>query len=428
MKKVLPQAHRWFLHRFLLGIGVFLGLQAFLIMGGVPLALHIYQSGQKELLIREALGVIMDHQHPVSLDVLAGGPFIVFDIQGNLVFSNRGQGRSLDPANLTPVVWENSQVGWVYTGETAFLTQEANKRFLFALGGLFLFSLAASLGVGLVWTKASAGRLTGLFRDLKYDITTLSSRTLVPARDAPFQELEDISRGLEDLGNSLRESDQHQREFLQDIAHDLRTPLSGIRGQLEALADGVLDPETRRFQAMIGETDRLVTMISNITLLFQTESFRAQIRELVSIPDLFKDLHYRFERQISERKIEWKVYWEIPHLFADRNLVLRALGNLIENSLTYGAEMKTLKLGAQKEGSRSILWVEDDGPGVLESDLTKIFQRHWRGDPGRSTPGSGLGLSIVASIANMHGGSATAFLVKSGGLRVELSFPIPPMN
>lgn len=415
-----PQARTWFLKRFLFGIGVFLSLQAIFIGGGIPLTLHFYQKGQWELLTREALGVILDHSHQVSPEVLSGGPFIVFDRSGKLVYSNRGQGRSLDREALTPVFSDGSKVGSVYTGETAFLTQEANKRFLHSLTQLFLLSLVASLGVGLVWARMSAGRLTGLFQDLRKDLESLPSRVSVPVRLTPFQELEDITRGLESLGETLREADKRQKEFLQDITHDLRTPLAGIRGQLEALSDGVLEPDPVRFKNMLGETDRLVEMINDLSLLFRTESLKTLNLEHFETWDNFRELQHRFEKEISENRIQWVQEGSSIKILADRNLLLRALGNVVENSLRYAAGLNVLKLGSMLQDNVIVFWIQDDGPGVEEKDRSRLFERHWRGDQGRTTPGSGLGLSIAASIVRKHGGDIDATEAIGGGLRIEI--------
>lgn len=414
----LPRARTWFLGRFLGILAALAALQALLVGVGVPLALDQYQRDQTRRLTEAALSVILDHNHPVDPEILASGPFLVFDAQGELVFTNRGQGRSLDSRVLTPVVWEGNSVGQVYTGETSFLTRSSHQRFLATLMGLFLVSLVASVVVGWVGAWWSARRLTQVFSGLEDDLRALGQGRGGEPRSAPFVELDTIGRSLAAVGRQLGEAEERQRAFLQDVSHDLRTPLAGLRGQLEALADGVLVPEGPRFHRMLTEVDALEVLIRNLSLLLRTEVATLDAQPF-DWAEVVADLAFRYEPVLGARGVGWRPPPSLVVL-GDRALTTRAAGNLVDNALEHAQGLTTIAWGGVVTPEGPVLWMENDGAPVEVATLERMFDRHWRGDPGRTRPGAGLGLAIVRSVATLHGGTVAALPGSQGGLRFEL--------
>lgn len=416
-------ARTWFFTRFLLGLGAFLGLQALLIGLGVPFLLGLHEEHQTQILTREALKVIQDPSHEPPEDILSAGPFLVYGAQGNLLFSNRGMGRGLPAAARAPVVKDGRTLGWVYNGETAFLHKEANVRFLVTLGQLFLLSLIGSMGIAMVWAAHHGKKIALLFGGLKEDVAQIALGKQAALRSAPFNELEAISQELQVLGRTLSQAEQKQKDFLQDITHDLRTPLAGLRSQLEGMADGVLTATPERIAGLFSETDRMEALINDLSFLFRTEGSLPLKKDQIHLPQLWEDLRFRFEGALSSHSTFWTSQLQITSLSADRLLLQRALSNLVENALSHGAGATRINLGSESSAMGIKIWVEDNGPGVPEDLLNRIFERHFRGDPGRSSKGSGLGLSIVQAIMEKHCGQVVAENNRSGGLKVTLYFP-----
>lgn len=241
-------------------------------------------------------------------------------------------------------------------------------------------------------------------------------------------EVGQLARDFNQLAHTLERNEQMRREFMADISHELRTPLAVLRGELEALEDGVrkLDSDSlRSLQQEVGQLNKLVDDLYELSLAdVGALTYRKQPLDLVAL--LHQSLAGAAERcQERGLSLELQLPLEGLTVLGDANRLRQLISNLLENSLRYtdaGGRLR-IQLQANAEGI-SLDW-QDSSPGVEDADLPRLFERFFRGDASRAraSGGSGLGLAICRSIAEAHGGHLEARPSPLGGLWLHLNLP-----
>jgi signal transduction histidine kinase len=217
-----------------------------------------------------------------------------------------------------------------------------------------------------------------------------------------------------------------QRAFVADASHDLRTPLTIVKGQLEVLARNP-DPdaaEVRRVTSQVtAATDRMERLVDDLLLLARTDSdagFELEVSELEPLLSAEAD---SFRESIGGR-VELGEVSGRP-VAIDRERLARAVSNLVANAVTHAGPDGRVEVSAADRGDRVEIHVDDDGPGVPVAERQRVFDRFARLDSSRSSDrgGSGLGLAIVSAIAEAHGGTASCSESPLGGARFTISLP-----
>jgi signal transduction histidine kinase len=247
----------------------------------------------------------------------------------------------------------------------------------------------------------------------------------------PGSEAEEV-RVLTDAFNHmldrLTEAFASQRAFVADASHELRTPLTVIRGQLEVLA-AQAEPsgeEVRRVERLVSsEIARITRLVDDLLVLVKAEQTQFLRPESIDLPHYVQEL-WDGVSLIADRRFE---LGPLPHgtLTADPDRLAQALRNLIANAIEHTAAGKGLvRLDVAPEASGRIRFtLQDDGPGIPEDELERIFDRFHRTDHARdrASGGAGLGLAIVQAIATAHGGSVRADARAGTGACIELELP-----
>ncbi|MDR7440000.1 MAG: ATP-binding protein [Armatimonadota bacterium] len=227
----------------------------------------------------------------------------------------------------------------------------------------------------------------------------------------------------------LRRVETIRRDFVANVSHELRTPLASLRAMAEALQDGGLeDPDlARRFLAqMVQEVDRLNRLAEELLELSVLESGAARLRrEPLRARELLEEMAERFGPAADRKRIRLLVEGEETWFLADRERLLQALGNLVDNALKFTPEGGSVWLRAESRPGELAFVVEDTGPGIPVEHLSRIFERFYRAEPSRArgSGGAGLGLSITKHIALAHGGRVEAANRREGGARFTLVLP-----
>jgi signal transduction histidine kinase len=245
-------------------------------------------------------------------------------------------------------------------------------------------------------------------------------------------ELQRLGETLNEMLERLEAALEQERGFVAEAGHELRTPLALLRAELD-FALHYADSETELREAIrtaSEETDRLVQLAGDLLLIASAEQGVIPLRlEHVQARELLESVRERFAWRAEEagRRIELDVPAELTFT-ADRLRLEQALGNLVENALRHGAGTVLLTARASNgpvdSAARNLeLHVSDDGPGFAPEFLERAFQRFSRGDSNRPAAGAGLGLAIVATIATVHHGSASASNTARGGADVLISLP-----
>jgi signal transduction histidine kinase len=249
-------------------------------------------------------------------------------------------------------------------------------------------------------------------------------------------ELDRLSESLNLMLARIEQLMAGMREVSDNIAHDLKTPLSRLRNRVEAaLREPYGEPVYREaLERTIEEADGLIKTFNALLSIARLEAGAGgENRETLDVSALLRDVAELYEPVAEERGLELKAEAEVPiFIRADRQLLGQAIANLIDNAIKYGtaeaAERGTgvkpeVEVSAKAKGPIAEIVVTDRGPGVPVSDRKRVLDRFVRLEASRSEPGSGLGLSLVAAVARLHGGNLR-LEDNEPGLRVILALPV----
>ncbi|MCC7117693.1 MAG: HAMP domain-containing histidine kinase [Anaerolineales bacterium] len=231
----------------------------------------------------------------------------------------------------------------------------------------------------------------------------------------------------------LERADQQRRNLTADIAHELRTPLHIIQGNLEGLMDGVYQPTAEHLNNTLDETKLLTRLINDLQTLSLAEAHQLPLHPTrFLLADLLHDLASSFSSQAKALgiRLEMNVKDSTLEITADYDRLNQVLSNLISNALRHTPKdgkiaLETESITSQERGVRIV--VEDSGVGIASEDLPFIFDRFWRGDKSRTgRANSGLGLAIAKQLVEAHGG---AIKVESGvGKGAKFVIELPGSN
>jgi two-component system OmpR family sensor kinase/two-component system sensor histidine kinase BaeS len=214
------------------------------------------------------------------------------------------------------------------------------------------------------------------------------------------------------MARELERAEEQRRNLTADVAHELRTPLHIIQGNLEGLVDGVYQPTVEHINAMLDETRWLARLIDDLRILSLAESGQLVLhKEVIAVDELLTDLSTSFSGQAEAKGIRLCIAGndklEGVTVNADEGRLYQVLGNLVVNALRYTPPGGTITLQGERVPGSVRLIVCDTGKGIAPEDLSSIFDRFWRGDPARSRTegtGGGLGLAIARQLVLAHGG------------------------
>ena len=283
-------------------------------------------------------------------------------------------------------------------------------RILLSLVALELFVMLLIPAV--IWIALSKGLLP--LREMQQSLERRKSDDLseLPAANAPV-EIAPFIRAINELLARVQHSARAKQDFLANAAHQLRTPLAGFKAQLEWLqAQHRNDTETAQSVAlMMASTERMARQANQLLALARSEpgDFERDRLERLSLDQLVSESVQHFVDQASKKNIDIGFDLQPTTVNGDRFLLRDMVDNLVDNAIRYAPERGTVTVSCLQIVGHGVLKVEDDGPGIPESEKDKIFSRFYRLD--RSQPGSGLGLAIVRDIAKDH---EAAIEVRSG--------------
>ncbi len=231
----------------------------------------------------------------------------------------------------------------------------------------------------------------------------------------------------------LREMEKAHRDFVANASHELKTPITAIKGFAETLAGDDLDPaQTRKFAGIVArQSDHLSTLIEDLLELTRLEhqSERGPVdRETVAVSSVIWAAVETCTGEAQEKGISISVHCPEELEFALQvSLIQRALTNLLDNAIKYSPPHTAVAVEARQDGGALVVAVRDQGPGIAPEHQARIFERFYRVDKSRSRKlgGTGLGLSIVRHAAEMHGGSVTVQSEVGQGSTFTLRLPEP---
>lgn len=238
-----------------------------------------------------------------------------------------------------------------------------------------------------------------------------------------------LARNFNHMAEALERLEAERRAMIADIAHELRTPLTVMQGRLEAIQDGVMPLEMGEIDRLHQQARLLSRLVEDLRTLSLADAGRLNLAlQLVNLVELTSRMAATFRAVLEAKQIglELRLPERPIRVRADPDRLAQVIGNLLSNALEHTPPGGKMALEVSSEATYAYLRVLDSGPGIPEAALKKVFDRFYRAEASRSraTGGSGLGLSIVKVLVELHGGTVAAYNQPQGGALFEVRLPM----
>ena len=298
-------------------------------------------------------------------------------------------------------------IGYLCADNIGFLAYKANRIFVSTMEKGLFAGIALAVSITLALSVLISTMLSKKARSLA---DYISSPDLMKKDVAALgvNEFDRILDSVKKLKSRLLHEETLRRQWMQDISHDLRTPLTAVKMQVEGMNDGVLEATGERFAALYSELTLIEKLVWNLQDLSRFESPEMKISPAdVNACRFADDVSSRFALLAKKKNIKFTIKKNCAEDFdfkADPLLLMRCVSNLLQNAFQYTAEGGEVSLCVEKTCENRVKISVLNTGAISEEDIPHVFDRLYRGDRSRSTAGSGLGLSIAQAIANLHGG------------------------
>lgn len=307
--------------------------------------------------------------------------------------------------------------------------------YIYQLGSTSLILVISfTILLGLLLISILTRRLRAMTNVVElFELGQLNKRITITSEDelgklaATFNRMADQ---MSDFINSLQETDRLRRELIRNVSHDLRTPLTLMKGNLESLLlnrkllEG--DELERYLEIVHSNTESLERLVEDLFELSKLEA-REKVPQLESFPiqELISDVFQKFRNKADRKgvKLILNIGRSLPYVSADVALMERVLTNLLENALTYTSSGGSIRIEAKESDNQISIKVIDSGEGIPKDELPHVFEAYFRGRRATTSgiSGTGLGLAIVRRIIELHGGTIEAQSASGHGATFEIT-------
>jgi signal transduction histidine kinase len=306
----------------------------------------------------------------------------------------------------------------------ARFTNSVNRSLLIAIisGGL------VALGLTLLLSRSILRPVSALISAARaMEKGDLSQRVAVTSRD----EIGELAQAFNAMADGLERLEDLRRNMVTDIAHELRTPLSNIRGYLEAVQDGVVEPSSQMIASLHEEAMLLSRLVDDLQELALAEAGMLTLaRQPIHLQDVVNKAVLMVESQANAKglAIEVRLPADLPMVDADAERMSQVVRNLLNNAVTNTPSGGKILISAQQVDSQVEVSVQDTGIGIEAEHLPFVFERFYRADQSRArrTGGAGLGLAIVKQLVEAQGGQVC--IASQPGLGTTVTFTSPIAN
>lgn len=354
---------------------------------------------------------------------------VVADSQGELLGK---QYHPDSPGRALPSRWGRGTLGTIYTSpessaeadstSTQSLSESINRFLLW--GGLL--AVAIALVITFVLSRYISAPVQAL---------TLSARRLGQgdfSQRVQFHgkgELGELAQTFNSMANDLERTEELRRDMVADAAHELRTPLSNIRGYLEAIRDGVVAPDTATIHSLHEEVVLLSRLVDDLQELALAEA--GELKMIPQAEDISELIHQavagtRVQAAAKGVSVSIDLPSKLPSVNIDSHRISQVLRNLLENAVAHTTRGGAITVTGKQQGSWVDISVVDTGEGIPVEDLPNIFERFYRVDKSRTraTGSSGLGLTIAKRLVEAHGGKIEVESELGKGSRFKFTIPV----
>lgn len=292
--------------------------------------------------------------------------------------------------------------------------------------------------MGLLFAK----RITAPLHELAVAAKNISHGDLAHRVDVSSEdEIGELAKSFNAMAKSIEKNNQLRRRLLGDIVHEIKTPLTVLRGNLEAMLDGIIEPTPKKLAAIHTETLLLSRLLDDLRDLSLAEEKQLKLEtHKENVGHIIRQVVEMFRPRAKEesKHLELRLSEDIPPVSVDRDRISQVLYNLIANAFQYTSEGDTVRVGTHLDRSIAggvdnpvvMISVEDTGEGISEEDLPYVFDHFYRVDESRArvSGGSGIGLAIVKHLVEAHGGRVWARSELGSGSTFFFTLPPAPIR
>ena len=373
----------------------------------------------------------------------------ILDSEGHTVTETAGMERFVPPSVFPPAQKSTSSIGGSKdyrtgaklfslvavnekTGGQTYTIQVAQdrssdeqleRRFGVLLIVMLAGSILASAIIAIAVTKHGLRPLAEMTRSLeRIGPAHLNERVALAGWP---RELQPLATTFDVMLARLEDSFKRLSQFSADLAHELRTPVANIMGEAQVALTRERTPSEYRevIESTIAECERLSGIVDNLLFVARVDAARESIeRKLIDARAAVEKIATFYQTLAEDRNVAIHCSGE-GEIYVDPALFERALCNLMDNALRFTPEGGTIQISITVKAAHSEVTVSDNGYGITPEDLPRVFDRFYRVDSSRSSDGAGLGLALVKSIVDLHGGSAKIESEVNRGTTVTLTFP-----
>lgn len=323
--------------------------------------------------------------------------------------------------------YQLNKVGVVEIGTYAM--NEHDKAFIDTftdvLIGVGIFSLIFALIVGTFMSKRISSPISRVISAARSISNGYYSERI--NQKSNTREINLLTSTVNQLAESLENQEALRKRLTGDVAHELRTPLATLQSHMEAMIDGIWEPDAERLKSCHEEIVRISKMVGDLEKLtrYENESLILN-REKFDIAELIKRLIQNFESEFLNKGLKIEFEGHSSEIWADKDKISQVIVNLLSNALKYTPQGGSVIVNVISSGESVRITVNDNGPGIPKEDLPYIFERFYRADKSRNrlTGGSGIGLTISKAIVTAHGGTIEVKSREGQGTEFTVLLPL----
>lgn len=320
----------------------------------------------------------------------------------------------------------NGQPYVIQVAQDRSVDEQFEKEFGLLVVVVLVCGIFASAMIAVTVTRRGLQPLKAMTRSLKR-VGPNRFHERVPVAEWP-RELQPVAVAFDDMMDRLEDSFNRLAQFSADLAHELRTPLANIRGEAEVALTRPRSPKEYEsvIESSVAECERLSGIIDNLLFLARADAAESKVNHARFDGRAALERIAAYNEAIAEeRRLQILCSGE-GEVYADPVLFGRAVSNLVDNAVHYTPDGGRIAISMTTTRDGAEIAVEDNGCGIEAEHISRIFDRFYRVDPSRSSENTGLGLALVKSIADLHGGTVAVASEWGRGTRVNLVFPSPP--
>jgi len=355
-------------------------------------------------------------------------PFIVLDAERKPLFGNPAEAKDI---NLKPIIHNKETVGYIALLPPKHFLAPPQEQFLKQQKSSLILAALGMVLVVVIFSLPLANRLIRPIKAMAAATRELASgKYTIRVPISSSDELGQLARDFNAMALTLEKNEKARRQWVADISHELRTPLAVLRGEIEALLEGIRNTTPEAIRSLHAEALRLHRLVDDLYQLALSDlGTLTYHKEDINLVEILKDSIESYSTEFARNGIT--LTEEIAQglqliVFADRQRLYQLFANLLDNSLKYTESGGALIIRLACHNGHAAIDFEDSAPEVPENELGRLFDRLYRveGSRNRTSGGAGLGLAICRNIVEAHAGTISALPSQLGGVLVRITIPV----